>query len=137
MRMSIKRQVLQKAIELLERPGAWARNALAYDEEGEICEPTSSEARQWCAIGAIEKIAGELGFNDRKTATVISDLCVLCTGKKNGLSVVNDEQGYEQIMLCLRMGLRETEVASVQVARPVRWPAAHRKWEATTDAVLH
>lgn len=44
-----------KAFELLEKPGAWTRNALARNAAGEPVTPYGQGAVCWCVVGAVLK----------------------------------------------------------------------------------
>ena len=53
-------RILERAAELVER--GWAQRFFAYDSRGHKVEPTSGDAVEWCALGAIDRAAYELGY---------------------------------------------------------------------------
>jgi hypothetical protein len=54
-------EVLSKAADLLEKPGAWTKRAFARDAGGRPVEdPTEPEAVCFCAAGAIWRSGGEV-----------------------------------------------------------------------------
>lgn len=52
-------KILNRAADLIEKPGAWTQDAAARDSSGRRIEPTSREAVCWCTWGAIAKVGGK------------------------------------------------------------------------------
>lgn len=54
-------ELLHKAGDLLEKPGAWTRSVYARDKLGGSIWPTDKAATCWCALGAIIKFGDGYG----------------------------------------------------------------------------
>lgn len=55
-------EVIRRAYELIKNPRHWTQNAYARDRHGSLVSPTNDAAHQWCAIGALEAVAGDASF---------------------------------------------------------------------------
>ena len=96
--------VLKKANALLDTPRRWTREAWARDGDGQRCSPLASEARQWCAWGALQKSAFDIIGDkaaSRRVADRISQRLVKCPG---GLAFVNERGGYDLVRAVMRHG---------------------------------
>lgn len=49
--------VLEGALELLTRPGAWTTGAQARNADGAAVKPEDDEATSWCVCGAVRRAA--------------------------------------------------------------------------------
>lgn len=54
-------EVLNKAADLLEKPGAWTRGTYARDSAGQLVASSDHTATCWCAMGATIRAAFSLG----------------------------------------------------------------------------
>lgn len=52
----IPSEVLAKAADLIEPPGAWIQNSFARDVHGDPATPSGQHATCWCAVGAIRRL---------------------------------------------------------------------------------
>jgi hypothetical protein len=52
--------VFQRARQLIAGPTQWCQWHFALDEDREVCDPRSREARKFCAAGAILRAAHDL-----------------------------------------------------------------------------
>jgi hypothetical protein len=59
-------RALRAVVNLIERPEAFCMGALARNTRHMECSPNASSARQWDALGAIEKIAPEFRLQMRQ-----------------------------------------------------------------------
>ena len=50
------KEILIQMRELIGDPTRWTTGAYAVDNRGYTCIPTSPYARQWCVLGAAEKV---------------------------------------------------------------------------------
>ncbi len=49
--------ILKKARRVIARPEKWTKGVAARDKNGRECAPFAKEARCFCAIGAVERVA--------------------------------------------------------------------------------
>jgi hypothetical protein len=83
--------ILDRAADLVERPGGWTQDALARDADGIGCDSMAARAVCWCAIGAIE-CAAEDDADAAAAAVLVRDELVR-TGRPRSLSRFNDALG--------------------------------------------
>ena len=89
--------VLRKACDLLSSELRWTSGAWARDYRGRRCSPLSSEARRWCAWGALQRCAYDLTGDaqvSRKIADRINKTLVPGPG---GIAFVNERGGFELV----------------------------------------
>lgn len=77
------KDILLEAADLLEKPGVWTRSSLARDRSGRRVEVHDPYACQFCALGAMKKVASINSYDDITSArhAIISLL------HKNGMRV--------------------------------------------------
>ena len=101
---TINEVVLRNAYDLLNSKMRWTTGAWARDARGKRCGPLSRHARQWCALGALQKCAYDLIGDEhaaRKIADTISKKLVPGLG---GLAFVNEWGGYALVRTVMRLG---------------------------------
>jgi hypothetical protein len=117
---TIKRSILQAALQLLADPDAWTEGAFARDAYGGACDPTSSLARRWCAEGALQKCARDWGVDVLGTEFLVDEISIVCTGAPDGLIDLNDRSGYEPMISAMRQGLaRLVDLDAQPVTAPI------------------
>ena len=57
MKPSLELKVLREARALIAKPENWTQGALARNKTNERCDPHDKDACQWCASGAIHRVA--------------------------------------------------------------------------------
>ena len=67
----MRSQILKIAKTLVER--GWTKNSLANDSKGMPCAATSKEACEWCVIGAIDRVAYDIGIPIREDPIFAED----------------------------------------------------------------
>lgn len=66
--------ILERAANRLDKPGAWMKGALASDRNGYIVDPQSPQACAWCLAGAIAKECHDAGCSH--FAATVADILV-------------------------------------------------------------
>lgn len=98
-------EVLIAAATQLEPKGAWTQHAGARDANGRLCMPTSSDAKSWDAVGAIESIAPDLDSRQHAVRALRRSLDVFeLTAWNNAL-----ERTQAQVVAALRDAACELE----------------------------
>jgi hypothetical protein len=54
-----QKEIVEKALKLIQQPGAWTQGYMAVDKDGRGVGARASNARSWCLIGAINVVATE------------------------------------------------------------------------------
>lgn len=65
--------ILRKARALLDNPAKWCQGAYAKTKDGRLVGPEAKGAVQWCAVGALRKVAGVSG--NTSDALKVLDTC--------------------------------------------------------------
>ena len=109
------KEVLVQTRELIGDPARWIAGSDAIDSRGYACQPTSPNARQWCVLGAVEKVTkGEQTATiDSPTVNFLND----CAGELYRLRRapfrmahhINDWDGHEAILSLLDYAIERCE----------------------------
>jgi hypothetical protein len=93
-------QVLQGAIDLISDPNKWCSLAGARDVEGEPVDVHDKNAVCWCAIGAINKVAG-------RNIGLVADTADLFYAANNGRHItdINDFDGRQAVIDAMKHAL--------------------------------
>jgi hypothetical protein len=99
--MQQTRDIILKAIALIENPEAWTQGASAQDSAGLPVPPESPQACRWCTLGAIDK-ASNYDYNSwleatRRVRDVLRDdaPCV-------SIAAFNDNHTHAEVLALLR-----------------------------------
>jgi hypothetical protein len=84
---------LRQARALIEVPERWTQTYVAVDSTGFPCSPLASEALCWCALGAVERIAG----HDGDLHLRVSDLLRAHT-PDNSVASFNDSHSHSEVL---------------------------------------
>lgn len=90
--MSAALDVLKGAREILSDPEKWTTHVSAQNGLGDPVPPLSANAVCWCAVGAIQKVAGERDDNDTIYDLVFDAIQAVET---RPIYIVNDFEGRE------------------------------------------
>ena len=83
------REIFRRAAELISGPGCWTQESFARAADGTEVHPIASSARSWCALGAVEKAAGD----DHELCRA----CIEAMMQKNNKTITwNDSPGRTQ-----------------------------------------
>lgn len=93
--MADVQEVLNKAADLLEKPGAWTQGVFARNRRGNVCSPTDDTARCFCVSGAVQRVVG--GFASPTFYSVV-DLLNAMARRRNARHIAhwNDAPGRTQ-----------------------------------------
>jgi hypothetical protein len=69
----------------------WCQNASAQDDQGRLCDATSSLAQQWCLVGSVRAAYPEDAVRRNKVFDKL-----FCQAKTYGLSSWNDNPDRTQ-----------------------------------------
>jgi hypothetical protein len=99
-------KVLNDAADLIERKG-WTRGTRARDARGTPVRYWSTEATQWCAMGAVENFAGSWGLALDALNAVRRHVAI---PPSVPIATWNDAQpGPEPVVAALRAAARQAE----------------------------
>lgn len=110
------RDVLLAAIEIIFC--AWTSGAVARDASGRNVHATSTDAKEWCALGAILKSGVERGLDDARAEHQFED--VFCNGwgaaLLQPLDVLARRRGYPDFIEANDVGGRRVAVSILREA---------------------
>jgi hypothetical protein len=69
------KQILEEAHAIVKDPKRWTQGALAEDSDGDLVSALSPEAVRFCALGAIQRAAGNEGSASQKVQNLLHDAC--------------------------------------------------------------
>ena len=113
-------EVLRKARALISDPARWTRGNYASGPDGKPRRPLDRDAVQWCALGAIGRVAyssrcGELAMVALRDTTV--------RAANVGAATYNDRKGHAAVLAAFDetiARLEAEELESIPVAEPER-----------------
>lgn len=94
-------QILSQAKELILDPNHWTITYLARTSDGRPAQPKSSEAAQFCAIGALMRAADISVYDthDNYTKGYMDAAIALARGAHSQpISYINDIEGHEAVL---------------------------------------
>lgn len=94
--MKTERQILEKAIELIENPQDWIQNHYYANKNGETVAPELAERR--CAVGALWTAGAQGQQINTLAAAIVGDLGA-------SLSVFNDFHLHSEVILAMKRAL--------------------------------
>src|SRR5205085_10222481 len=104
MAKTLQRQIIARALELIEDEAHWSRGAWARNARGQPCAWKSPGAVKFCALGALYRAAFEMAgdnvFDLAEKATIrISE------GGPASLPHINDVEGHAAIVAAFKRAL--------------------------------
>ena len=111
-------ELLRNARDLIKDPVNWCQNEWAVNDKKEPVNPSHPEARQWCAMGAFDKVWLEACLSDPVIPYIIRQNARIARDNKavelfgNEISTVNDNMGHDAILKVFDAAIRELEVIS-------------------------
>lgn len=93
--MSIEIEVLRRALEIISDPVKWTQGTFARDQYGNSVAPDSPEACRWCALGAIDRAAKDIGVAEGVSSGSRDRLVVAAGGP---IPPINDTDGHAVIL---------------------------------------
>jgi hypothetical protein len=100
-------QIIARALELVSDENTWAKGAMARRADGMPCAPMHPRAVRFCAVGALQRAAGELSGGDQAFQRAEqAETCVLTTNRSRvELPAINDLAGRQAIVDMFRVAL--------------------------------
>ncbi len=93
----LKLQLIEKARELIADEENWCRGYLAIDRNGFLTDPSSSEARKRCALGALIAAAHQFTSNTRWANELACNALRPVYGS-NTVVLANDHKGHAAVL---------------------------------------
>lgn len=88
--MKTTADILNRAADRLEKPGAWIQSNFSKDKDGKVTGPQAPDACQWCMYGAVYAEATTL----EEVETVVA--AIKKTIGTSPISMWNDQNGRTQ-----------------------------------------
>ncbi len=103
----LQHQIISRALELVSNEGTWAKGALARRADGMPCAPMHPRAVRFCAVGALQRAAGELfGCDQAFQCAEQAETFVLTANRSRvELPAINDLAGRQAIVDMFRVAL--------------------------------
>jgi hypothetical protein len=101
-KLSLEKQVIARARELIADKKHWTREAYARDLNSHPCDPLEKSAVRFCAVGALQRAAWDLGVGPGpldEANTVLRSLNVVC------MPWLNDNKGHAAVLALFDRGL--------------------------------
>ena len=86
-------KIIEGARFLVANKATWTQRTNARDSDGYSTDSNNPNARRWCALGALEKVANPSGYE----AGLASEAAWQLSGNI-GLAAINDHDGREAVL---------------------------------------
>jgi len=94
----LQREVLEKAFPLIQNPDTFTKDYLARDEGNIPIEPTNPHAVCWCSVGAVMKVANDMGVDYADIVYNMHEVARVATGGVMSVSEVNDRRSHAAVV---------------------------------------
>jgi hypothetical protein len=102
----LQRQIITRALEIISDESKWTRGSLARLADGTACACLDPRAVRFCAVGALNRAAGELlADNGFYHATEAEHLVLEANCELHGLPSINDTDGREVVIAMFKVAL--------------------------------
>ena len=111
MSLPLHKQVMTRALQLIEDPAHWTNRAWARNEDGAGCSSTSKEAVRFCAVGALRRAAYDLTDNEKTAARLRTNASRALLGggiqlfADSRLMLWNDRRGHDAVLKLFKRAL--------------------------------
>ena len=92
---TLRKALVRRACEIIRDPASWTQFVAARDQLSRAVSPQSTEAKKFCAFGALTRAAHESGLPDRWLVEIFNALAL------TQLIHANDRQGHAAVLACL------------------------------------
>ncbi len=92
---SLRKALVNRACEIIRDPACWTQSVAARDQLGRAVSPQSTEARKFCAFGALTRAVHERGLPDRWLIELFNALAL------THVIHANDTEGHAAVLACL------------------------------------
>jgi hypothetical protein len=100
--MQQTKDIILKAIALIENPDAWTQGVSAQDSTGLSVPATATEACRWCTLGAIDKVTGDDDHDNWQAATHTVRNVILKETSYTSIPDFNDNHTHAEVLALLR-----------------------------------
>ena len=89
--------ILIAARKLISDSARWTRWSYARDISGHQIDPKSPGAVSWCAIGALERVAG---YDQKRSEEAYDALCIYCVENTRfrNIALLNDYSDHAEVL---------------------------------------
>ena len=103
----LEKQIIARALEIIREQGHWTREALARSSKNHPCSWSDLAGMQFCAVGALNRAAGEIVKGWGCATAIEAEKFVLAANDRSGddLAKINDEEGHEVIVEMFKKAL--------------------------------
>lgn len=111
--------LLREALDTIRDGSNWCRNSAALDGDGISVRPYESQAKRWCASGAVQKAfyarfpkMKDLGLVCEEWVTLNETARALFpqfSDAEAAIVMVNDLMGHDAVIQCFEKAIVETE----------------------------
>ena len=113
MTTTIQKQIIIRALSLIENEENWTRGVLARNTLGVRCEWNDADASKFCAIGALGRTAQDLvgDYFSAKQLALEAAHIIMATNDQAGwcLSSINDTDGHPAVVQLFKKTLENWE----------------------------
>jgi hypothetical protein len=104
-------QIITRALEIISEESRWTRGSLARLADSKPCASRNPRAVRFCAVGALNRAAGELLTCNGFHHAVEAEHEVLAANKElRGLPSINDVEGRDAVIAMFKVALGQQSV---------------------------
>jgi len=104
----LQHQIIARALEIISDESRWTRGSLARLADGKPCACLNPRAVSFCALGALNRAAGELlADNGLHHAAEAEHEVLAANNELNGLPSINDTDGRAVVIAMFKVALGE------------------------------
>jgi hypothetical protein len=102
----LQQQIITRALEIISDESKWTRASLARLADGTACACLNPRAVRFCAVGALNRAAGELlSSNAFQHALEAEQYVLKANSELNGLASINDNDGRKVVIAMFKVAL--------------------------------
>lgn len=114
-------KIIKDARALITDPANWTQGEYAKDRQGDKCDPMSSKAICFCALGAIQK-AGQLESDDNLPADWLEHSISKIKPQIISVNRFNDNHTHEEVLAVFDAAIAAAIAEVAQSPAAQRWP---------------
>jgi hypothetical protein len=104
----LQHRIIARALEIISDESKWTRGSLARLADGTACACLDPRAVRFCAVGALNRAAGELiADNGFYHATEAEQAVLEANSELHGLPCINDTDGRAVVIAMFKVALGE------------------------------
>src|SRR5271169_2631949 len=102
----LQQQIIARALEIISDESKWTRGSMARMADGKACACLNPRAVRFCAVGALNRAAGEiLAANRFYHASEAEHEVLAANNEARGLALVNDIEGRKAVIAMFKVAL--------------------------------